>query len=323
MSTLARALVWVSLVAPVVACSSSETPGDAGGDASGEDAAADAPSDAPAESGFPSCDATKPFGAPALIAELSTAADDLFPRLTPDELTVYFERYNGPDAGSGGKGGSDLLVATRASATTPFGAATFLTSVNGPSNDFDPSVTGDDLTLFFSSTRTGGAGNTDLWVATRSDTSSDFGNVTDLASLDTADNEHTPYALPNGLTLYFTGTSGSAIERATRASPTDAFALDTSSVLAGVNTSGAEVAPVVSPDELTMYFASQRTGSQLLDVYVATRADASSAFGSVARVDAVDTAGNDAPGFVSPDGCRLYLHSDVAGSYDLYVATKP
>jgi Tol biopolymer transport system component len=309
----------VFVFAPLLACSSGAQPNDAGGDVV---APVDASSDAPAESGFPPCDTSKPFGAPALIAELSTPANDLFPRLTPDELTVYLERYASSDAGTGGIGGSDLFVATRATVASPFGAPALVKGgINGSGNEFDPSVTGDDLTLFFASTRAGGAGGVDVWMASRADTSGTFTNVTNLAALNTGANEHTPYVLADGLTLYFTGTLGSALQRATRASSSAPFALDTSGVLDAVNTTGGEVSAVVTPDELTLYFA--RLGPGQLDMFVATRADKNAAFGAGASVNELNTQGNDTPAWISSDGCRLYLHSDVAGSYDLYVATKP
>jgi Tol biopolymer transport system component len=301
------------LLLALVACGSSSGAPDGGAD-TGVDVAIDAP-----DSSGPTCDTSKPFGAPVLITELSTTEHDLFPRLTHDELTVYFERYPSADAGIGS---SDIYVATRASLAAPFGAATKLPGgINGSSNEFDPSVTADNLTLFFASNRAGSAG-VDIWMSTRADTASPFGAPATIA-IDTAVNEHSPYVLADGLTLYFTGTAGSSLLRATRASSSAAFALDTSGLLDGINTTNNEVGPAVTPDELTLYFGSQRAGSQMFDVYVATRTSTSSPFGSIARVDAVDTAGNDLPGWISDDGCRLYLHSDVAGSYDIYVATKP
>ncbi len=307
----------------LLACSSGSSTDDGGTDASSSDASLDVIVDAPAEA-FPTCDTTKPFGAPVAIAELNTAANDLFPRMTHDELSLYFERYASADAGvPGQQGGSDLLVATRASVGAPFGAPTLLKSINTAANDFDPTVTGDALTIFFASNRGNGVGNADLWMATRADTTSAFGTATNVAPLNTVDNEHTPYVLANGLTLYYTGSAGSALERATRTSTTTPFAPDTSGLFGLVNTTNAEVSPVVTPDELTLYFGSQRSGSQMLDVYVATRASTASPFGSVARVAEVSTATNDVPTWISDDGCRLYMHSDTAGSYDLYVATKP
>jgi hypothetical protein len=320
------AVFFAFLPLALQACSNTSPAADAGGDAALPTDSSASDGDAGGDAGgFPSCDPSKPFGAPVLIAELDTAAHDLFARLTPDELTVYFERYASSDAGvPSEKGGADLLVATRPSVTAPFGTPTLLASVNSSSNDFDPAVSGDDLTIYFASSRPGGAGAVDLWTATRPDTASQFGAITNVAALNSASNEHTPYVLADGLTLYFTGTAGSSLLRATRTSTTTAFAPDTSGVLDGINTSGAEVGPVVAPDELTLYFGSARNTAPLtLHVWKATRASKSAPFAAPTAVTEVNTAGNDVPAWISDDGCRLYLHSDVGGSYDIYVASKP
>ncbi len=309
-----------SIIVSAWACGSSTAGNDAGTDAASDVVTADVGSDvADAEAG-PACDPTKPFVAPVPIAELNTAADELFARLTHDELTVYFERYPSADSGVGP---SELYVASRSSVTSAFGTPTVLSSLNGGGNQFDPTVTGDNLTLYFASTRSGGAGAADLWSATRADTSSQFGNVTNLTNLNTPANEHTPYVMADGLTLYFCSEDTSAnLVRATRTSTTP-FATDTSGALAMVNGAGDNLAPAVSPDELTLYFASDRGGTAgPLDIWLATRASTSAAFGSVTTVMAVNTSGTDAPSWVSDDGCRLYLYSDIAGSDDIYIATK-
>jgi len=49
------------------------------------------------------------------------------------------------------------------------------------------------------------------------------------------------------------------------------------------------------------------------------------AFSALVNVVELNTDSSQAPGWVSPDGCRLYFHSsDVqAADYDLWVAEKP
>lgn len=316
--------VVIACVAVAVwACGSTNPSGggvDAATDAPGDGMAPDAGKDA-----GPRCDPSKPFGAPVPVAELNTAANDLFARLTHDELTVYFERFPSADAGvPGGTGGGDLFVASRPSATASFGQPISLSSLNTAGNQFDPTPTGDDLTLYFASTRSGGAGVADLWAATRTDTAAAFGSVVNLGTLDTPAQEHTPYAMADGLTLYFTREAASVdLLRATRTSSTS-FTVDTSGIFAAINGASANLAPAVLPDELTIYFASDRSGSKgPLDIWKATRSSKSDAFGSVVNVSELNTTGTDVPTWISDDGCRMYLYDDSAGSSDIYVATKP
>jgi hypothetical protein len=92
------------------------------------------------------------------IAELMTGIAYGFPALTGDGLQIFFESSNAQ---------GDLYVATRADASSPFGAPTALATFNTASAEGDASVTADGLELFFESNRPGGAGNSDLYHATR------------------------------------------------------------------------------------------------------------------------------------------------------------
>src|SRR4051794_33446200 len=56
------------------------------------------------------CDPNKPFGAPVALDEINTVGYEIWPSLTADELTVYFQSNRG---GSGSVGGQDIYVATR------------------------------------------------------------------------------------------------------------------------------------------------------------------------------------------------------------------
>lgn len=70
-------------------------------------------------------------------------------------------------------------------------------------------------------------------------------------------------------------------------------------------------APELSPDGLSLYFASNRTGGfGATDIYVARRAGPDQPWGPAANLGAVvNTPGIDAPGHLSRDGHRLYFTS--------------
>jgi hypothetical protein len=302
---------------------SSATDGSSSGVDAGSSDAAGVDADAAV---LPPCDLAQPFGAPTPISELNTGTEEATPRLTPDELTVYFQQIALPDAGViDGGGGYDLLVATRATRTATFGAPVPLSTINTPSDEYDPTVTGDNLTLFFS--RNSMATSNDIWTATRSSTVGNFANATEL-SINTVGYDQHPYTSADGLTLYFasdrSGTSQDLF-KATRTAMSQ-FAVDQSGVFAAVNgVSTYEGFPTVSSDQKTLYFTSDRTGGGAkggYDIWIATRGSTADPFGSVTNLSAVNSAVDDFPSFISADGCRLYLTSGTAGAYKVYVAKR-
>lgn len=82
---------------------------------------------------------------------------------------------------------------------------------------------------------------------------------------------------------------------------------------------------VVTRDEKTMYFGSTRDGGSggKTAIYMTTRPDVNGgAFGTPELVLSVRP--NIAhPGWVSNDGCRLYVASNQNGNFDPYVMTRP
>jgi hypothetical protein len=87
------------------------------------------------------------------------------PSLTSSGLTLVFHSGR-----AGGKGRTDLWMATRTSKTGPWGQPMHLgVPVNAHGYDLMPSISKDGRTLFFVSDRPGGHGNADLWMSRRLD----------------------------------------------------------------------------------------------------------------------------------------------------------
>ena len=107
---------------------------------------------------------------------LGLNSDDSQPSVSQNGLALYFSSNRGD-----GFGGADLYVATRAAVDEPFGNVSNLGArVNSPGDEWGPSISADELTLFFSDSlsspfRVGGKGRTDIWVTTRAARSEPFG----------------------------------------------------------------------------------------------------------------------------------------------------
>ncbi len=96
------------------------------------------------------------WSTPVKLDELASEEPDCDP-WTPDPLTIYFVR--GPLATS------DIYVATRSTPSGAYGPPTLVTEVNSPVRDSDPWVSADGKTMYFASTRNGGASK--IYVSTR------------------------------------------------------------------------------------------------------------------------------------------------------------
>jgi hypothetical protein len=97
------------------------------------------------------------FGTPVdLLPTFNEGGCDFSPNLPADGLELFFA-CSGP--GAGGAGGHDLWVTRRATLDDPFGPPESLgPTVNSANDDIGPNLFADGLTLFFNSSRPGGAG---------------------------------------------------------------------------------------------------------------------------------------------------------------------
>ena len=89
------------------------------------------------------------FGTPTnLGSTVNSQSDDTAPSISADGLSLFFDSFR-----SGGSGGQDLWVTTRATISDPWGTPVNLgTTVNSSSHDAQPNISSDGLSLYFSST---------------------------------------------------------------------------------------------------------------------------------------------------------------------------
>ena len=260
----------------------------------------------------PRCTPTAPFGAPVPVTGLDSTFNDQGARLTADELTVVFAR-------SRANGTSDLYMASRATTADPFGEPVLLGTVNSVNTELWPTLSPDTLLMLFDSDRA----TTKLHVYITKRTAADATFGPPAASVALADGDDQPM-LANGAALYFTSSTRAGLGMG------DIWRVDIDStgatgtpaaVIGDVNSAGDEGAPAVTADERTLAFARNA------DVYLATRSSPADGFGTAIAVPGLsDPAAHEAPTWISPDGCNLYVQSDAAGGMgglDLYVASRP
>lgn len=132
-----------------------------------------------------------------------------------------------------------------------------------------------------------------------------------LPAVATSANE--PYLLANGRTLYLQANGpiiGATLYRAHGdppffnteiAAPINDLDVDDSG-----GTSLGEYAPVITDDELELFYASGEFATAGLDIFTSTRGASDLAFVPPARQPQLSAGGNDWPVWLSPDGCTLY-----------------
>jgi Tol biopolymer transport system component len=199
------------------------------------------------------------------VTVLNSSADDTGCDLSPDGLTLRFA-----SARPGGPGGRDIYRSTRPSLDGPWSAPQLVPTLNSPGDDESAVTTEDELTLFFASDRS--APGLELFTAVRASRVEDWGAIAPVAGLGATDRDASPFIRTDALTLFFqsrrVGGRGSIdIWFTTRPSAAAPFTAPTN--VAELNGPSLDSDPWLSPDGRTMFFASDRNGTQ--DIWMAQR----------------------------------------------------
>jgi len=285
-----------------------------GADAGPNDSAVDAPADASPKA----CNPASLFGTPTAVSGASLGTGfEYAPTLTADELGMYWTSTNG-DASTQ----VHIFFGTRTSTTAPFGPGTLI-GVNGATNDSDPALTADGLTLYFQTDRDDSRG--DVYVAQRTNKLSDFTNASPVGAVNGGQTDDTQPAPDGDGSLWFAsdrlGTGTLDIFHATSAGADAGFSSPVEET--ELNSPADDWSPTLSADGLQMFFASKRAGGVGNDdVYVAKRPSVGSGFGVPIPVSELNTKDSEIPHWISPDGCRLYLARNTGTTYAIYVAAR-
>ena len=200
--------------------------------------------------------------------------------------------------------------------------------INTSFNEGLPRISSDGLYLHFSSTRPGGYGENDIWVAKRKSTKDEWEPAANLGPrVNSSDVDLWPSISADGLTLYFyslrPGGYGSGdIWQTTRPTVNDDWG---SPVNFGplINSSADDGAAFVAADGLELYFDSDRLGDY--DLYVSRRSSIQDEWAEPVKLNVLNTIYSDAAASLSSDGLTMFFESDRPGGFgrwDFYMTTR-
>ena len=207
------------------------------------------------------------WGEPVNFLAVNSAADDFCPMAHRNGRTFLFVSSR-----PGGCGGSDIYTSRRHETKGWSAPANLGCTINSAAGEASPSLT--DTELYFSSTRAGGTGGSDIYVSAFDGAS--FGAPTPAAGLNTATDDSRPNLRRDGLEIFFDstragGVGGVDIWSATRASTSDPWSSPTN-LGVGVNSTANDLRASLSWDATTLYFGTTRAGGEgSQDLFVTTR----------------------------------------------------
>lgn len=235
---------------------------------------------------------TEPFGVPV---QLTTGVNVKDPTVSDDELEMYSDDF---DVGA-------LFVWTRPTTSSTWGTRSLavLPPTNDTFNEFGASLTGDALTLYFTSTRNS---NAVVMRSTRASRTAPWELEEDSGPRGGAD------VRADNLEI-FSQDFTSPIRHMTRASTAEPFS-NGADVTGPVTDGSQNGSPSISSDGLDLYFDSNRDGDR--EIYVAHRSSKTASFATVERLGIVGSMPE-----ISADGHHLYFVVD-SGTYDLWLASR-
>ncbi len=215
--------------------------------------------------------------------------------------------------------------------------STLLTGSPSQGADFNPFISRDGLSLYFSSDRPGGYGGFDIWVSHRATVDDPWGPPENLGpNVNTPFIENSPALSSDGRRLYFQsdrpGFGGLDLYVSDRRRKRDDLAWQTSTNLgSNINTSFDEFSATLFEDDetgtTTLYFASNRPGVGGNDIYASTLNDddEQKTFEPAILVPELSTPENDGSPVFRRDGLEVIQSATRPGSIggsDLWVRTR-
>jgi len=199
---------------------------------------------------------------------VNSPSQEAGPSISADGLALYFHS-NRP----GGHGDFDIWVTRRATKDDSWGEAVNMgPTINCSGSDGESWIAPDSLELYFASSRSGGYGGYDIYVARRATQDDLWGEAVNLGPVvNSAYNEQLLSLSPDGLLLLFSDNPFQGTPRPGGYAEADMWMARRTSLSAPwqtpvnfgrqVNGPAPDAEPRISPDGRTLYFFSERSGS--------------------------------------------------------------
>jgi hypothetical protein len=239
------------------------------------------------------------------------------PAISADGSTLYFGHTTTHE---------DLYRATiQPDRVRTFQDVTPLTTLNTTGNEGTPFITADGLALYYYAVRQPGPGERDLWRASRSSLTEEFGDPKQVMGVNGPSYDHLPWVSQDELTIYYTtermgGLGRSDVWQATRLSKNMPFTGHR--LVPGINTPDREDSVTFSPDRLTVYFSTDRGTTGDLDIWQATRSSRGQSFSNPQPLVHLNSSADDTNLAMTADGKRLYFSSGREGAQRIWVAIR-
>lgn len=289
---------------------------------SGGESQTDGASNPDVDASAPPCDLTKDFQAPVPVTAANSEDDESGAWESADGRTLFFSRvyWNGTAQTDGRTARVD-----RTTIDAPFGPVS--TVENGyfdGENSYDLYLrfTSDGLLAFWQRSPLGKF-SYDIMFSSRARPTTGWSTPTSVIGVNTSASEGAPLFDEVSNTLYFHKLTGSKYSLYAASYADGGVTGATQLPISPGDVS--DLYPILSPDGLTLYFASDRGDPGNVHVWSATRSSRSVPFSNPTKVPNVNSDKTDSPSGISRDGCRLYLDSTRTGSsrQDIWVATRP
>jgi len=215
--------------------------------------------------------------------------------------------------------------------TIRFATPTRIAELYDPSGfERDPSLLGNEKTIFFSSNRTGSQGGSDVFVATRTSVTATFGTPTVYGPASSTNGEDNKLTMTSNELAFIVASTrtpshgmGTDVWTATRATTAATFSTPTQAHLDSVNTNDGQEDPAITDDLLRLYVAPTNASPQ--HIAFSSRANAGANFSAPAVIAELDSGAGDADPAPSKDELLIVFSSTRGGGMggsDLWYATR-
>jgi hypothetical protein len=221
-------------------------------------------------------------------------------------------------------GGSGATTATGGLGT--FSIPTLVPGLNLPySTDDDPSLTANQLEIYFNSDRPGGVSGFDIWRATRDSIDDPWGPPEVVPELSSVGTETRASVEPDGLTIWITtrgfgASAGYDIWVSRRATTEDEWSQ--MEFVAELSSAEDDMATAPGADFGDVYLARRPVGTEAWDMFRFEVTD--TGFGPAVPLDEFNTPGSESDPFVTGDGLSMFFTNQTFGTAgdDIYVAHR-